>query len=118
MQSRKLLKRDVSEIRELIPRGFTAFEQVGDTEKIVGFASVEVYSKKLGEILSLAVDEAYQGLGVGKLLVAACVEMARELGVKELMAISSSDEFLMNCGFNYTLPDEKRALFINPCSND
>jgi amino-acid N-acetyltransferase len=27
------------------------------------------------------------------------------------MAISSSDKFLQNLGFDYSLPDQKRALF-------
>jgi len=30
------------------------------------------------------------------------------------MAISTSDDFLMQCGFDYSLPNQKRALFIHP----
>jgi len=29
-----------------------------------------------------------------------------------VMAITSSDSFFQSCGFDYTLPGEKRALFI------
>jgi amino-acid N-acetyltransferase len=81
-------------------------------DEIVGFASVEIYSKKLSEIQCLAVSQQHQGKGLGGFLVANCVELARERGVMEVMAISSSDGFLLNQGFNYSLPNQKKALFI------
>ncbi len=92
--------------------GFVAETNVSDSEKkIIGFSSVEIYSRKLGEIQSLAVAEGYHGQGIGGALVKACVELARERGILEVMAISSSDSFLKNLGFDYSLPEQKRALF-------
>lgn len=115
VKSRQLLSRTREEISELIVGGFVAKQvDAKAIETVVGFAAVEIYSKKLAEILCLAVSEACQGKGVGKMLVQRCVEFANEKGVVELMAISSSDHFLKSCGFDYTLPDQKRALFINP----
>ena len=115
VQSRQLLSRTREEISELMLGGFVATEMPGgELESIVGFAAVEIYSKKLAEILCLAVSETCQGKGVGKLLVQRCIDFANEKGGFELMAISSSDYFLKSCGFDYTLPDQKRALFINP----
>lgn len=111
VESRQLLERSRSEIENLIPSGFTAVE---DDSLIVGFAAVEIYSRKLAEILCLAVAEGCQGKGIGRKLVTQCVSFAKQRGVIELMAISSSEYFLKNCGFDYTLPDQKRALFINP----
>ena len=111
VESKQLLFRSKAEIKLLIPSGFSAVNQ---NSQIVGFAAVEIYSAKLGEILCLAVSGECQGQGVGKRLVQQCVQYANEKGVKELMAISSSEHFLKNCGFDYTLPDQKRALFINP----
>lgn len=115
VESRQLLRRSIEEIRGLVANGFTALR---DDREIVGFAAVEIYSRKLAEILCLAVSHQCQGCGVGKLLVSQCIQFAEEQGVKELMAISSSDNFLKNCGFDYTLPDQKRALFINTSSRD
>jgi amino-acid N-acetyltransferase len=63
-------------------------------------------------VRSLAVSERMQGKGVGRMLVNACVERARDHQILEVMAITSSDTFFMACGFDYTLPGEKRALFI------
>ncbi len=87
-------------------------------EEVVGFAAVEIYSRKLGEIQCLAVAEAYQGRGIGSKLVELCVERAREKGILEVMAISSSEHFLQKLGFDYSLPDQKRALFFQLRSRD
>jgi amino-acid N-acetyltransferase len=79
--------------------------------ELVGFAALEVYSAKLGEIRSLCVAEIVRGKGVGRALVDACLSRARERNVFEVMVITSEDTFFQRCGFDYTLPGEKRALF-------
>lgn len=104
----KLLPRTFDELEELLPSFFIA---VLDGE-IVGCAALEIYSKKLAEVRSLAVSPRAQGLGIGRALVDACVERARERNILEVMAITSSDGFFKSCGFDYTLPGEKKALFI------
>jgi amino-acid N-acetyltransferase len=109
VKQRKLLPRSVEELRDLTQNGFAA-ESDG---QIVGFAAVEIYSKKLAEVQCLAVAPGYQRRGIGKLLVEACVRCAREHDILELMAITASDQFLKECGFDYSLPDQKRALFVN-----
>lgn len=91
--------------------GFVVEVDEAGTSKVVGFAAVEIYSRKLSEIQCLAVAEDYQGHGMGSDLVRHCVERARDRGVLEVMAISASDHFLRNLGFDYSLPDQKRALF-------
>ncbi len=112
----KLFARTDAEVVELTRHGFIA--EVG--ERPVGFAAVEVYNRKLAEVQCLAVRAEYQGRGIGHELVNRCVQRAKELGVVEVMAISSSEEFLKSCGFDYALPDQKRALFyqLQPRSLD
>jgi amino-acid N-acetyltransferase len=104
----RLLPRTPEELTELVRHGFVA-ERNG---ALVGFCALEVYSRKLGEIRSLAVIPELRGRGVGRLLVAACVQRATDLHVLEVMAITSSDEFFRSCGFDFTLPGEKKALFL------
>jgi amino-acid N-acetyltransferase len=106
----KLLARTLTEIDELLPNFFVAVTD--ETDTIIGCAALEIYSPKLGEIRSLAVAREAQGLGVGRRLVNACVERARLNKVLEVMAVTSSDGFFQSCGFDYTLPGEKRALFL------
>lgn len=110
MKQNFLLPREKDEVKTLMTHGFAAFH----AEQIVGFAAVEIYSRKLGELQCLAVDPNYRRLGIAKKLVNKCCEVATETGVKELMAISASDELFMACGFEYSLPNQKRALFFQP----
>lgn len=104
----RLLPRTQDELEDLTSDGFVAISD----GQIVGFAALEIYSAKLGEVRSLAVSSDWQGRGIGKALVAACIERARERRVFELMAITSSEEFFQRCGFDFTLPGEKKALFL------
>ncbi|MDZ4852840.1 MAG: GNAT family N-acetyltransferase [Pirellulaceae bacterium] len=112
VEARKLLKRTRTEILTLMSNGFVAETPDSDGKAIViGFSAIEIYSRKLSEIQCLAVADGYQGHGIGSELVRTCVERARDRGVLEVMAISASDSFLRNLGFDYSLPDQKRALF-------
>ncbi|MCY3834037.1 MAG: GNAT family N-acetyltransferase [Chloroflexi bacterium] len=104
---------------EILPRTFDELEYLLETffiarldGRIVGCAALEIYNQKLCEIRSLAVDPGAQGLGIGKRLVSACVELATREGVYEIMAISSAESFFKSCGFDFTLPNLKRAFFL------
>ena len=104
----RILPRTIDELEQLIPTGFVA--EVND--QIVGFVTLEIYSKKLAEVRSLCVRPIMQGQGVGKKLVNACVELAKTRNVFEVMAITSTEQFFQSCGFDFTLPGEKKALFL------
>ena len=109
-----LLPRTRRELSELQATGFIA----ESANVLVGFAALEVYSRKMAEVRSLAVSPEHQGGGIGKQLVTACVEKAREMGILEVMAITSSESFFRACGFDFTLPGEKKALFIHTRDED
>jgi len=108
VSSGRLLPRTAEELNELLAHGFVA-EIRG---RMVGFAALEIYSHKLAEIRSLAVDQTQQGSGIGRELVSRCVQRARDRQILEVMAITSADGFFSNCGFDFTLPGERKALFI------
>jgi amino-acid N-acetyltransferase len=108
VRANRLLPRTVDELQDLLPFGFVA---VSDNA-IVGFAALEIYSPKLAEIRSLAVMEHMQGQGVGRMLVEECVLLAQSRNILEVMVVTSSDDFFVSCGFDFTLPGEKKALFI------
>jgi amino-acid N-acetyltransferase len=103
-----LLPRTIDELALLLPNYFVA----EDAGKIVGCAALEVYSAKLAELRSLVVAPEYQRHGVGKRLVEACINRARDEEILEVMAITSSEDFFRSCGFDFTLPGEKKALFL------
>ena len=104
----RILPRTTDELAGLLPTAFIA-ESDG---QIVGFAALEIYSRKLAELRSLAVDEAWQGRGIGTRLVQACVELASHRRIFEIITITSADDFFRRCGFDFTLPGEKKALFL------
>ena len=109
---RTLLARTEAEIIELTRHGFAAEIQGDDNQpSVIGFSAIEIYSTKLAELQCLAVHHDHRNVGVGNALVQCCVERARDLGVMEILAISASEDFLKSCGFDYSLPDQKKALF-------
>ncbi|MEZ6124949.1 MAG: GNAT family N-acetyltransferase [Planctomycetaceae bacterium] len=108
VQANRLLPRTYDELQDLIPFGFVACHG----EQVVGFAALEIYSSKLAEIRSLAIIPEMQGQGLGRQLVEHCIDLARSRNILEVMAITSSDGFFRACGFDFTLPGEKKALFM------
>ena len=108
VEANRLLPRTQDELDDLMPSGFVACFD----DRLVGFAALEVYSSKLAEIRSLAVIPELQSRGLGRQLVQKCVELARSRNVLEVMAVTSADGFFQSCGFDFTLPGEKKALFI------
>lgn len=108
--SGRLLQRATEEIEYLLPT-FVVAEREG---AVVGCAALEIYSSRLAEVRSLAVTDALQGQGVGRRLVEACVKIARERQVMEVMAITSNEAFFRAVGFDFTLANERKALFIDP----
>lgn len=110
MDRKELLQRTSIEMQLLLKHAFLCWHD----DQMVGFAALEIYSKKLGEIQCLAVAAEARRQGIGGALVRRCVQRARDEKVKELMAISASEEMLLSCGFDYSLPNQKRAFFIEP----
>ena len=76
---------------------------------IIGCCALEVYSKRLAEIRSLAVAKEYQGKGIGTALIRRCLEAAKEQGVHEVLTITSALPFFEKRGFG-TFRSEKYAL--------
>ncbi len=110
MEQKLLLSRTLEELEGLLRFGFVAKCK----SQTVGFAALEIYSKKLAELQCLAVSGDFRRMGIGRILVKRCVETATAQGVLELMAISNSADLFQACGFDYSLPNQKRALFIEP----
>ena len=90
-----LLPRSLNSIYENI-RDFFVYEE---DKKILGVSSLHIYWEDLAEIKSLAVCPDYQGKGIGKYLVNACIEEAKELGIKKVFALTYVPKFFEKLGF-------------------
>ena len=78
--------------------------------RVVGCCALQVYSRRLAEIRSLAVHPDLTRSGIGSQLVEACKRRAQERGVKQVMAVTSSAEFFEKLDFS-TFKRERTALF-------
>jgi len=78
--------------------------------RIVGCCALQVYSRRLAEIRSLAVHPDLTRSGIGSQLVDACKARAKERGVKQVMAVTSSADFFEKLDFS-TFKRERIALF-------
>ena len=78
-----------------------------------GCCALHVLTPELAEIRSLAVPPAYEGSGIGRRLVEACVAEARELGLRRVFALTLVPAFFERCGFTVTslahLPEKSAA---------
>jgi len=119
---RRAEKGDIAAIRGLIrlfpgqlvqknlPR-VSSFFVATTGDKIIGCCALQVYSKRLAEVRSLAVHPDYQEQRVAAKLVERCTERAREQGIKELFAVTSRTSFFERLGFA-TFRREKTAMFL------
>lgn len=69
------------------------------TGGVVGCIALDEYSPSVAEVISLAVEQDAQGLGHGRSLIAAAVELARTRGYLELFSVSYSDDLFLSSGF-------------------
>ena len=97
-----MLPRKEAEISENI-RDFWVY----DDGKILGCAALHIFSDKLAEIRSLAVDCGNVKSGIGTKLVEACLKEAGHMGIKSVFALTQKTEFFGKFGFK---PVEKKKL--------
>lgn len=90
-----LLPRTRESVMQAIPDFFVV--RLGG--RVVGCVAVTTMGAELAEVRSLAVDPSLQGHGAGRLLVAVCVEEARERGVRTLFALTRKPLFFERLGF-------------------
>jgi amino-acid N-acetyltransferase len=89
-----------------INRFFVAIED----GKIVGCCALDIYSKRIAEVRSLAVYKEYHHLGIGTQLVTNCINLAKEKNIKEILVITSRPSLFSDLGFG-SFQGEKLALF-------
>ena len=95
----RMLALSLSELYDNV-RDFTvACDGESPDSKLLGCSALRVTWKDLAEIRSLAVAEEAQGRGIGRQLVAVCLDEARALGVSRVFALTYVPEFFDQFGF-------------------
>jgi len=106
-----LLPRTAPELQELLDTTWV----IDDGGKILGTCCLEIYSKKICEVRTLAVAKGQQGKGYGRILVNAAIAEANRRGIPQILTITSALGFFERLGFGACLK-EKYALFFRGTS--
>jgi amino-acid N-acetyltransferase len=64
-----------------------------DEDELIGFAALHIHTKTLAEIRSLIVKSGYRGKKVGSTLVNLCSDEGKDLGLKEILALTYMQRF-------------------------
>ena len=91
----EVLPRALSEIYD----GIRDYFIVRKGDRVVACAALHVTWVDLAEIRSLAVDEQEQKQKIGSLLVQACVDEAKELGIPKIFCLARKPAFFERHGF-------------------
>jgi amino-acid N-acetyltransferase len=91
----EMLPRALSEIYD----GIRDYFVVRKGSQVIGCVALHVTWVDLAEIRSLAVDEQEQNQSIGSLLVQACLEEAKELGIPRVFCLVRKPAFFERHGF-------------------
>lgn len=95
-----------------LARTFREFVVADDGEgQVVGCGALRIYTEELAEICSLAVDPAYQGFGIGRMVVERLIEEGRALGLATVFALTLKPDFFDRLGFR-VVPKEDFPLKV------
>jgi amino-acid N-acetyltransferase len=96
IQSRVLLGKERVELYESVQEFLVAEDASG---KVIGCGALHVMWEDLGEVRTLAIAEAHQGKGIGKLLLENLLERAKAIGLKRIFCLTFEVEFFAKLGF-------------------
>jgi len=105
-------------------RSFYVFEKKG---RILGCGSLRITWDRLGEIRSVAVQKSKHKKGIGKKIVKACLQEAKELGLKEVFVLTYQPQYFKKMGFKDISKDKLphkvwqdciKCVFFPDCEED
>ncbi len=99
---RELLPRSISEVYENLQQFYVAEDQ----GRLIGTCALYVTWDNLAEVKALAVDEKYQKQGIGKRLLQACLDVAKELEIRRLFTLTIRTGFFEHFGFRHVSKED------------
>lgn len=91
-----MLARSQGELYETVRDFLVAEAEPGG---ICGCVALHIDTHQIAELKALAVAEPVQGRGVGRALVAACLDQARTLGLERVFCLTYQQDFFARLGF-------------------
>lgn len=92
-----MIRRSLGELYESIREFLVATDDDG---QIIGCVALHVFWEDLAELKCLAVSERAQGRGVGRALLDACWDAARQLEIKSVFTLTYVADFFEKCGYH------------------
>ncbi len=92
-----MIRRSMGELYESI-REFSV--AIDENDRVVGCVALHVFWEDLAELKCLAVSEDLQRAGIGRRLVDACWDQARELEINSVFALTYAVGFFEQCGYD------------------
>ncbi len=92
-----MLHRPLSEMYERL-RDFQVAESTDDG-RLLGLVGLRIMWANLAEVYSLVVAPDARGRGLGRWLVLGAVDMAEQLGIRRVFALTYEQAFFERCGF-------------------
>jgi len=94
----EMLARPLGELYDNL-RDYFVCEEKG---KIIGTGALHICWENLAEIRSLCVAETARKKGIGRMLVDACIEEAKQFKIGKLFLLTYKVEFFEKCNFHVT----------------
>jgi len=108
----RMLFRSLADIYENL-QTFLVAELDGN---VVGCCALQIIWSDLAEIKSLAVDQGHKDKGIGKMLVAAAIEQANQLGVSQVFALTLDTVFFEKMSFKIIEKDSLPMKVWSDCA--
>lgn len=108
-----MLSRSLSELYESV-RDFYVVEKDGN---LLGVCALHIMWDDLAELRSVAVAEEACRKGIGSTLVKACLDEARELGLKKVFCLTYKPDFFGKHGFRVVDKSELPHKVWRDCIN-
>ncbi|MFO0955847.1 MAG: N-acetyltransferase [Isosphaeraceae bacterium] len=107
-----MIRRSLGELYESIREFLVA---VDDDGRVIGCVALHVFWQDLAELKCLAVSEEAQGLGIGRQLLDACWDAARELEIRTVFTLTYVADFFEKCGYHRIDKAELPHKIWNEC---
>ena len=110
-----MIRRSMAELYESIREFFVV---VDDENRVVGCVALHVFWEDLAEVRRFgrfAKSSALQGRGLGRRLVDTCWDLARELEIKSIFALTNAVSFFEHCGYHRIDKSELPQRIWNEC---
>lgn len=92
-----MIRRSLGELYESIREFLVVVDEGG---RVVGCGALHVFWEDLAELKCLAVAEEVHGQGVGRALIDALWDAARELEIKTVFTLTTVPGFFERCGYH------------------